>query len=195
MSRSSDHVTIHTKKYYRVVLEGIDTSLETPESFAVKLATRLHVSYPRAKLVVSQLPYLAKSGITAAQANRLKTILEEMGGKARVESHLVTPKDTGEPTEGSGISFVEGQGRIVCPACGWEAKEGATHCSLCYRKFRDRASRPQSLEERIPATNPLDVDEDASPSLFLLLWRIARRHQLAILLGVIAVLVVFLVAK
>lgn len=195
MSFSSDETTIHTKRYFKVVLEGIDSNLETLESFTVKLAARGHVTLSRAKVVVSRLPYTVKSHLTAAQANRLKTVLEEIGGRVRIEPHFVTPTNP----ENAGRDVARGrlleEGAFVCPACGWKGEKGATYCSLCYRKFRDPASRLENLEERIPEKNPLDFGVDGGESAWVRVLDAARRHRLAVLIGVIVILVLVIIVK
>jgi hypothetical protein len=195
MNHSSDEITIHTRKYCRVVLESIDAEAETPESFAVKLATRTHVTPQRARMVVSKLPHTVKSNLTASQANRLKGLLEEIGGRARIENHFVTPTNSTDTVRDRSGRAAEGQGTIMCPECGCEQGKGASYCSFCYRKFRDPASRAQSLEERIPERNPLDLDGDAGEAPWVVIRDVVRRYQLPILIGIIGILVVILVAK
>jgi len=192
MGKPTDHITIHTKKFYRVVLEGIDTDLETPDSFAVKLASRLHVPLPRAKLVARCLPYIAKSGLNAAQANRLKTVLDEIGGKARVEPHFVTPPDPAEREAKSPRPLGGGAAAFVCPGCGCEQPAGAKFCSLCLRKFRDPSSRLDSLEEKLPEDNPLEFDCPETGTDWAAALRFARRRPVPILVAVIVLLIFFL---
>jgi hypothetical protein len=195
MSSPSDETTIHTKRYFRVVLEGIDTNLESFESFTVKLAARGHVTLSRARAVASHFPYTVKSNLTAAQANRLKTVLEEIGGRVRVEPHFVTPASA----DNAGRDVTRGRLRegeaFVCPTCGCKVEKGATYCSLCYRKFRDPASRLETLEERIPEKNPLDFEVGEGEIGWVRILDEARRHLLAVLIGVIVILVLVIIVK
>ena len=195
MGKPADNITIHTKRLYRVILEGIDTDLETPDGFAVKLASRLHVPLPRAKLVARCLPYTAKSGLDAAQANRLKTLLDEIGGKARVEPHFVTPPDPGERETNSPRPSGEGKATFVCPGCGCEHPTGAKFCSFCLRKFRDPLSRLDSLEEKLPKENPLDINDREAGIDWSGAVRSARRRPLPIMVGVIVLLIIFILLK
>jgi hypothetical protein len=198
MSQPIDGITIHTKKYFRVILESIDADLETVESFAVKLSTRARVSLPRAMFVASRLPYTVKSGLGQAQANRLKCVLEEIGGKARVEAHLVTPDDTTDRRQDAlrGVrSPTDAKETIECPDCGWEERRGATYCSFCHRKFRNPASRLESLEDRLPDENPLDLAPSENSFDWAALVDYVRQHQLRVLIGVIVVLLLVVLLK
>ena len=194
MSHPSDEISIHTKRYYRVILDGVDSDLESLDSFAVKLAARGHVTLSRARVAVSRFPYTVKSHLTAAQANRLKALLEELGGKVRIEAHYVTPgcfADTGRGATQRGPR----EKVVVCRQCGSTGEPDATYCSFCHRKFRDPVSRPETLEERIPAENPLDVTCVAARMSWARILEAVRRRRLAvlavvavILLGVIIIL-------
>jgi hypothetical protein len=197
MVYNPDDVSIHAKKYHRVILEGINTDLESPESFAVKLSARMRVSLRRVKVLTGQLPCTVKSHLTAAQANRLKDVLEEFGGRVRVEAHLVTPTGTGveaDPRAAASGSRADAQ-IASCPDCGWEVEKGATYCSFCHRRFRDPAMRRQTLEDRIPEKNPLDADWDPSATHTRTSWRAVHGYVLIFLFGVVAVLAVFVLTK
>jgi hypothetical protein len=206
MSHSTDGISIHTKKYFRVILEGIDSNLETVESFAVKLSTRARVSLPRAMLVASRLPYIVKSGLEQGQANRLRGLLEEIGGKARVEAHFVTPDDPAERPRDvlrdlrqdalrETAKPLEEHETIVCPECGWEERGGASFCSFCHRRFRDPDTRPVSLEERLPDVNPLDVSPADNPLDWAAIMGFYRGHQLHVLIGLVVVLILVILSK
>lgn len=88
----TDNISIHTKRYYLVILEGIDTQRETVESFAIKLSMRTRTTLPRVRQILRNLPYTIKKGLSMAQANRLKNVIEELGGQVRLEPHFVTPR-------------------------------------------------------------------------------------------------------
>ena len=98
-------VSLHSKKYYRVVLETIDPARANPESFAIKLAMASRTSLPRVRQVVRNLPYAIKKGLTVAQANRLKSLVEKCGGRARLETYFLTPGQDDRPSSaGSAIA-------------------------------------------------------------------------------------------
>jgi hypothetical protein len=195
MAESKDQITIHTKKFYRVILEGIDANAETPDSFAVKLATSVHVPLARAKLVARCLPYMAKSGLDLGQANRLKTLLEEIGGRAKIEPYFVTPGNPRAETGQAGERPAGSEAPVVCPQCGTELANGATFCSFCLRKFRNPSSRPATLEELLPGENPLENDAVENGIDWPALARFVRRRPIPVIAGMILVLVVILLVK
>jgi len=193
MDHSSDEVKIHTQEYHRVILEGIDSNFESRESFTIKLAALGHVPVPRAKFVVSRLPFTVESNLTADEANGVARVLKEIGGRVRIEPHFVTPtnpENAGRDVTGGRL---QEEGAFVCPACGWKGEKGATYCSLCCRKFRDPALRLETLEGRIPEKNPLDFGVDGGESAWVRNLDAARRHRLAVLIGVIVILVFIII--
>jgi hypothetical protein len=155
-------VNKHTRKFYRVILEGIDSKKETPESFALKAALRLRMTAPRARILVRKLPVIVKSNMSSSEANKLKSVLEEMGGRCRLETHFVTPGEYGAPPEIPDMRQeqveieIETTGTFACPSCGSEADQSATYCPMCYRKFRDPNRRSKGLGANIPHDNPLE---------------------------------------
>lgn len=66
---------------------------------------------------------------------------------------------------------------------------------MCYRKFRDPASRLETLEERIPEKNPLDFEVAEGETAWVRILDGARRHLLAVLIGVIVILVLVIIVK
>ncbi len=195
MSRTTENITIHTKKFFRVVLEGFDPTVDTAESFSVKLSMRTRVSLPRARQLVAGLPRIVKSGLSAAQANRLKSVLEDIGGKARLETHLVTPGENHDIAADLRSDGGDSDETMVCPSCGWEEKVGATFCSICLRKFRAQGSRSGSLADKLPDANPLDAGEEPAIDYVELIKTFVQKHQLVILAGIIGLLLIVLILK
>lgn len=156
-----DNVNVHTKKFYRVVLEGIDRSIETAETFAVKMTLRLRMTTPRAKLVARNLPCILRSNLSATEANRLKAVIEDIGGQCRLETHFVTPGEGREavpPLDDMRApeSSARPEGTFKCPSCGSEEDPAAEYCSMCLRRFRVAGQRTSGLGSRIPHDNPLE---------------------------------------
>jgi hypothetical protein len=198
-ARSNDPTSEPT--YYRVILEGIATDVETPDSFSLKLSTRMHASFPRVRSVVNRLPYVVKTHVTASQAKRLQGILEELGGKVRIEPQAAGPPAgdrlnrgtrSGERREERRASRQAAQAITQCPECGWEVVAGAKYCPLCLRKFRDISARPESLEARLPAANPLDIGDGSKSETTV--WNGMGRRVLFVVIGAV-VIVVWLLAK
>jgi outer membrane biosynthesis protein TonB len=104
-----EKVSIHSKKYYRVVLESIDPQRENAESFAIKLAMRTRTSLPRVRQVIRKLPKTIKKGLDVQRANKLKTVIEETGGIVRVESYFVTPGDEAAPEQSQTVTVTRSE--------------------------------------------------------------------------------------
>lgn len=194
MDNSSDKTTAHTGLCHRVILESIDSSHESTDSFALKLSMKTGVTLPLARHVVSQVPCTVKSGLTAAQADTLKNVLESIGGRVRSETHHVTSGETLDVRSDLRSGGTGTQATIVCPRCGWEEGRWATHCSLCLRRFRDQWAKPVTLTDRLPEENPLITQNVVPTNPWTRALVFVRRCRLPILLGIIA-LVVILVLK
>ena len=163
MADTKQKVSVHAKKYYKVVLEEIDRNRETPETFALKLSVRTRTTLPRAKGLIRHLPRTVRQALSANQANKLKAVLEDIGGRARIESYLVTPgegreKQKPEPEAEAPDSVAE-DGTITCPECGQKEEAGAKFCTFCHRRFRDKTTRPNTLADRAPDDNPLEGED------------------------------------
>ncbi len=119
-----------------MVLESIDLDRESPEGFAIKLAMRTRTPLPRVRMVVRRLPCAVKQGVSVAQANALKSVLEKIGGRARLESYLETPGVDDRPPKSAPVYL--GQDDVKddvvelrnCVACGWALDEGSESCSF-----------------------------------------------------------------
>lgn len=200
---TKQNLSIHTKKFYRVVLLAIDPEQETMESFAIKLSMRLKVAFPRVRQVVQNLPYTVKSHLSASQANKLKSMIEEVGGRIRLETHFATPGDKkmADPRGDSRDHDPAPEGAAAemnqCPSCGWESAEDVSFCSMCHRRFRKKRS---GLGSRIPHDNPLEkqsfrptdpVVEETPPHFDpAALW---ARYRLPIIIGAAGVLLLLLI--
>jgi hypothetical protein len=177
------------KRYYKVLLEGIDRDRETVESFALKLSMRLRTPITRVRHIMGRLPATLKEGLTVAQANRLAAVLEELGGVVRVEAYYEIPgQRSGRSTGLRPKGEVPAGRRRRCPQCGWEEAPEAEFCSLCLAPFEPK--REEKLVARIPEENPLELDAPgpresrrfalapwmwiAAALLLLLLWRWLR---------------------
>lgn len=195
MSTETPDLTIHTRKYFRVVLDGIDPALETPDSFAIKLTVKTRTVLRRARHVAHNVPYVVKSGLDASRANYLKSLLEEIGGIVRLESHFVTPGEDDRPPErreARPAPTTAGTNSVHCPACGWEEPAGARFCSMCHRKFRDPNRGADSLLKRLPETNPLLIRRQTTrPDPLREVW---ARYKLPIIIGG-AIILIFILLK
>jgi hypothetical protein len=157
--------SIYKKKYYKIVLHSIDRHKETPESFSIKMAMRLRTPMPRVKQILRRLPCTIKSGLSVSQANKLFSIMEELGAKVTMEDYFLTPGKSGAraPMVDGLLSKSTQLGNASsfdCPSCGWENEAGADHCVLCLKIFR----RPQKKVVSEPSAVEAAADAPADPA-------------------------------
>jgi serine/threonine protein kinase len=126
---------------YRVILETIDRSVETPESFALKLSMRLKSPVTRIGQLVSRAPCAVAQRLPYKKARWLQSVIEELGGTARLEMVTDAAPAEEQPTPSASREISKPlerrspTGAIVCPRCGWEEEADARFCSLCLQQF------------------------------------------------------------
>jgi ribosomal protein L40E len=198
------------KKYYRVILSGIDPSKETPDTFALKLSIQTRALITRINSIVRNLPAPIKSGLDVSQARKFAAVIEELGGKTKIESYFLHPGEShsrrGEhrdrryphsamnPKGTKPTSHAKSGGIKVCISCGWENAEDAANCEFCHRKFEpDEPPDPLQFKEQAPEENPLAKAESKSQDLTL--WDYIARHKIAFLVGLNVFLILFLIFR
>jgi tRNA A-37 threonylcarbamoyl transferase component Bud32 len=160
---------------YRVILNSIDLSVETNETFALKLSMRLKSPLPRMRSLVARTPCTVAQRLPYRKAKWLQSVLQELGGEVRLEE-FVEPVKTIEPSRTPSDVKQEAinqhvhperrtsSGGILCSHCGWEEEADAKFCSLCLRRF----NKTDKLDVRAfentdnPEQNPLSLP--ASPN-------------------------------
>lgn len=199
-------------KYYRVILNGIDPLKETPDTFALKLSMQTRAPITRINSIVRSLPATIKSGLDMSQARKFSSVVEELGGKTKIESYFVHP---GESLHGRGghrgsgpIRTAEGSnaadapydlqgggsGNKVCISCGWENSEEASYCEFCHGKFRaEQPPDPVELKAQLPEENPLAEAEPRRQQLTL--WDYIARHKIAFLVCLNVFLILVLIFR
>lgn len=198
----SEKVSIHSKKFYRVVLESIDPQRENVDSFAIKLAMRTRTSLPRVRQVVRNLPKTVKRGLDVRQANRLKTAIEEVGGRARLETYFLTPGETesasrpSPPRDAQEEPVVELRGMSLDPDLDECIDSGADPDAVELDRSEllddEPAARPSPKPER-PATGTPEVSpqESGHPGLN----RAIRDNVLLIAAGILMILLTIAIFK
>jgi len=159
----ASQVTVHSKKLFRVILEAIDRTQETPDTFAIKLSMRLRTPLPRCRQVTRNLPSTIKQNVSVEKANKFKAILEEIGGRVRVESHFVTPgaeKPTKKPQEESEQPELDILVEFNCPSCGARQPEDAESCSVCDEPLIQGS--PSEVGGKEPENAPIP-DQESDP--------------------------------
>lgn len=161
---------------YRVVLIAIDRSVETVDSFALKLAMRLKSPVPRMRSLVSRAPCTVAQRLPYKKAKWLESVLVELGGQVRLEE-FTEPKETprknpSEPKQDMAEMQSQGErrtssGGIVCSSCGWEEEADARFCSLCLRRFNktDKLNVRAAENAVNPDENPLSLPDTHLPAI------------------------------
>ncbi|HEX5132959.1 MAG TPA: protein kinase [Candidatus Krumholzibacteria bacterium] len=162
---------------YRVTLLSIDRSLETPDSFALKLAMRLKTPAPRIRSLLSKIPCVLVRRVNYKKARWLSSIVKEFGGTVRMDpvrepAVVAEPVVAARPAPESASDGARGarknkSGAMFCPSCGWEEDADAKFCTMCHRTFNKtdkldlRANQIPGFED--PEDNPLQDGAAAAP--------------------------------
>ena len=89
---------------YRVYLESIDLSRESPPSFALKLSMRIRSPLPRVMAIVKNMPAMVGGRLSLSKATRLSNVIEKLGGVTRVEVHPVNESTGAHRSRTSGVT-------------------------------------------------------------------------------------------
>lgn len=140
--RSSSGPAADPNADYRVILESIDRTVETPDTFALKLSFRLKAPVPRMRQLVSRTPCAVAQRLPYKKARWLQKVIEELGGTARLETVVeAAPVVEEKAPPGTSTEIAKPlerrtqSGGILCPRCGWEEEPDARFCSLCLQTF------------------------------------------------------------
>jgi hypothetical protein len=170
---------------YQVILEAINLAQETPASFALKLSMRIRSPLPRVTSLVKKLPARVGGHLSSQKANKLASILEELGGIPRVVVHTqetepveeqkpVPKEDSTKRRKGESRqdeeNFDQGtktqtraapsttagpKASIICPECGWEGDADARFCPICSFVFEKVEKPDLALLGKKVQENPL----------------------------------------
>jgi serine/threonine protein kinase len=166
---------------YRVVLSSIDLSVETTETFALKLSLRLKSPLPRMRSLIARTPCTVAQRLPYKKAKWLESILVELGGDVRLEEFVeAKPVEvTKEPSDAKQEAIsknvqqerMTSSGGIICSRCGWEEDADARFCSLCLRRFNktdkidvrafETLDNPDQNPLSLPDTTPTSIKEAA----------------------------------
>jgi serine/threonine protein kinase len=186
---------------YRVILTEFDRSVETPETFALKLSMRLKSPLPRMRSLLARTPCAVANRLPYKKAKWLESVLLELGGDVRLEEFVEPKKEPPRPSEPKqDASKLQEQaerrtstGGILCPRCGWEEEADAKFCSLCLRRFNktDKLSVRGFENLANPEENPL-TEAEKKPNEVMQWLRSVPPAVLAVGSGAILVTVILL---
>lgn len=111
------------QKSYNVVLDGVRTEMETPESFAIKFSLLSRVPVTKTKHIVAHMPATIWSGAGRQKAERILSLVEEAGGLARIVD--------GSPEPPARSPQTGPKPQLTCRWCGFPLKDKAMFCEFC----------------------------------------------------------------
>jgi len=160
------------RRRFRVVLEGIKSQYETPDSFAIKFGIALNQPVTKVKHYLRSVPTMIWEGENPTMAAGLLKMIDEAGGEGRIDE--ITPgaaPATDSPSigkDGTGTREEKAHGSPApeqpaeepsakeqpaqcpaCPKCGFPAREGDRYCQFCMSPLEERRKSrkaPQDAE-------------------------------------------------
>lgn len=136
---------------YSVVLDSINSAMETPESFALKFSVLMRIPVTKVKYMVSRMPNTIWTGKKRSKANMLLELIGEAGGVARIVEKLERPGRIDEA--GKEQSPSEG----LCRKCGFPLKKDEKYCDFCMTPVKEQERKPivsKPIVEKSPMIPP-----------------------------------------
>lgn len=157
------------RRGFRVVLEGIGSDYETSESFAIKFGIAIRQPVTKTRHLLRAAPSLVWEGSSRKTAEALLRLIEEAGGRGRIDEigprreseaaadagEPMSPPQTGEAAGG------ETETSRSCPKCGFPARDGERYCPFCLSPY-EKSPVEQRRAGRVQAAS--GAGEDRSPS-------------------------------
>lgn len=136
---------------YSVVLDSINSDMETLESFALKFSVLMRLPVTKVKHMVSRLPNTIWKGSKRSKANMLLELIHEAGGVARIVENYERLDEAGKAEEEKSSS--DG----LCRKCGFPLKKDEDFCDFCMTPVKEQQSQPAASKpvvEKSPMIPP-----------------------------------------
>ena len=136
---------------YSVVLDAINSDMETLDSFALKFSVLMRIPVTKVKHMASRWPNTIWTGQNRSTANMLLQLMGDAGGAGRVVENFERPGEIDETEKEKSPS--DG----LCKKCGFPMKEDEEYCSFCMTSVKERKSKPvvsKPVIEKIPMIPP-----------------------------------------
>jgi hypothetical protein len=119
-------------KRWCVILDGVESEIETFESFAIKFSILASVPVSKVKHIMKRLPATLWSGRGRAKALNLLELVKEAGGKGRM-----VEDDSPEEDRRSGSQAGYSSQKSVCRKCGFPLKKNDMFCGFCMTPLQE----------------------------------------------------------
>lgn len=137
-----DGTEIKNETIYRVILEGINSEIETPGSFAIKYGILTSTPVTRIKFMLRNLPKTIVETKSAPKARGTLELIEEAGGIGLIEEF--------NPEEAPKVEIPEEEPTIAnsvetsCLKCGFPLKKDDQFCQFCHTPLAE--SKTQNIK-------------------------------------------------
>ena len=133
-----DGVEMANNTIYRVVLEGIKSEIETPDSFAIKYGILTSTPVTRVKFMLRNMPKTILETKSAAKARGALELIEEAGGIGLIEDFDMESAPKVEISEEE--PTIATADEKTCLKCGFPLKEGDEYCQFCHTPLVEKKS-------------------------------------------------------
>lgn len=125
-------IDVERPRRWCVLLDGVESEVETFESFAIKFSILASVPVSKVKHIMKKLPTTLWTGRGKAKALNLLELIKEAGGKGRIV-------EDGSPEEDlqSGSQRGDSSQKTVCQKCGFPLKKDDMFCGFCTTSLQE----------------------------------------------------------
>ena len=123
---------------YSVILEGVKSEMETPESFAIKFGLISSTSVTKIRYIIDKAPYTVWSGSSMTKAKGLLSLIVEAGGRGRISENA---PEAGRKNSKTSVASDKEPG-TTCSKCGFPMKKGESFCEFCLTPVTGISEKP-----------------------------------------------------
>ncbi|MBN1165257.1 MAG: zinc ribbon domain-containing protein [Candidatus Krumholzibacteriota bacterium] len=119
---------------YAVILEGLKNNIETNEAFTIKFSLLIREPVNKIRHMTRNIPATIWKGKRRKKALAILALVEEAGGKARIEISRREEEKSAvkKPDLGTAV-------QAVCVKCGFPIKEDDLFCKFCLTPLKEKA--------------------------------------------------------
>ena len=139
----SEEMTGSGKKVYSVVIEGVESQIETLDSFAIKFGLLSNIPVTKIKYIVKTIPAVIWTGSSKSRAKGLLSLIVEAGGKGKIEVKSQRPAKVPE-IEAREVKRLGGR---MCHKCGFPIGEKDEFCQFCMSPVGEVHKKPHKKDK------------------------------------------------